>query len=96
VTRTRLDDLYTDMGEWEAAADSLARAGGRLVEVGHYPFLAQNSHSYGRLFALMGDEATAQRYYAEALAWREECLGPDHPHTRQSRQALDALRAGRS
>jgi tetratricopeptide (TPR) repeat protein len=97
VSLTYLGDLCTDMGEWATAADYLARARHSLTQTKLYArSLAQNSHANGRLRRATGDEAAARRYFREALAWREQHLGPEHPETLRSQQALDSLLAGQT
>jgi tetratricopeptide (TPR) repeat protein/transcriptional regulator with XRE-family HTH domain len=93
VTLTCLGDLHTDTGEWTTAAEHLARARHTLTRPdANKLVLAQNSHAYGRFCQAQDDLVTAHNYFAEALALRQQYLGPDHPDTRQSEQALAGLR----
>lgn len=96
ITVTCLGDLWVDMEEFAAAADCLSRAhtGLKQTPTPNAQVLAQTIQAQGRLKEALGQIDLAQSLYAEALAIRRQLLGPDHPHTRQSLQAVTHVQQG--
>lgn len=95
VTLAYLGHLLVDMGELETAQAHLERARTTLTHSlpENHLLLARNSQVSGCLMLARGEPEAARRYFAQALHVREQSLGPDHPHTRESQQSLNHLPA---
>jgi tetratricopeptide (TPR) repeat protein len=92
-----LADLYADCGRSAEAEQRYGRALA-IWERAHelfgpnHPDVAECLNGLARVYRDQGRHVEAQAVLTRALAIREKTLGPDHPLTKATYEALDALR----
>jgi tetratricopeptide (TPR) repeat protein len=92
-----LADLYADCGRSAEAEQRYGRALA-IWERAHelfgpnHPDVAECLNGLARVYRDQGRHVEAQAVLTRALTIREKTLGPDHPLTKATYEALDALR----
>jgi class 3 adenylate cyclase/tetratricopeptide (TPR) repeat protein len=97
VSLNNVADLYRCLGRYAEAEPLLTRALAiREKALGtDHPSVANVLDTLGDLYDDQGRLADAERIYQRALQIREKALGSNHPSTTATREALDALSAGK-
>ena len=89
-----LGNAYRALGQVENAIENYEAALAIDQEIGNRRGEGICLHNLGVAYADLGDKSKARHYYRQSLAIKEEILPTDHPHLKQTREALAALEAG--